>query len=203
MKIGLRHSAFAAAAVVVLLLATASDQGVRAPTQESARSRESGAALPPAKRMISRWPEDSRALAGVLIEKYGAPDEEVASQLSWNDRGPWKTIVVFRDRAAFGRSAHLLETVAYGKAPFNRWRQLSAFGRGASYDPLTRELSARSDREETNILALNLADEILRGKRNAAGARAFYDSTFNLALFGKSSPYMSRLLFPRREPRPP
>ena len=193
MNFDLRRIAVAAAAVV--LLAATSDQGVRAPIPESTRSREDIGALESAANLIIRWPEKSRALAGMLLEKYGVPDEMVASQLSWNRRRPWKKIVVFRDSEEFGRSDHLLETVAYGKVPIDRWRELSALGRGASYDPLTQELSARTDREESNILALNLADEVIRGRRSASDARDVYDSTINLALYGKSSPYTSRLLF--------
>jgi hypothetical protein len=195
MNFDLRHFAVAAA-VVVALLAMASDQGVRAPISESTRSREELAALQPAAAVIMRWPARPRALAGALLEKYGAPDEIVASQLSWNGRRPWKKIVAFRDPVSFRRSDYLLQTVAYGKVPLDRWRELSAFGHGASYDPLTQELSARTEREQTNILALNLADEVIGGRRNAANARGFYDATLNLARNGKSSPYMTRLLFP-------
>jgi hypothetical protein len=142
-------------------------------------------------------------LAGVLLEKYGIPDDIVASQLSWNDRRPWTTVVVFRDPEAAGRSNHLLESTAYGGVPLARWREFSSFGRGTAYDPATQELSARTNGEATNLLALNLADEVLRGRRSAADARAYFDATLNLSLDGKSSPYMSRLRFSPRGRTPP
>ena len=110
---------------------------------------------------------------------------------------------MFRDPETPGRADNLLESVAYGKVPLDRWRDLTALGRGAVYDPVTQELSARSDREETNYLALNLADEVVRGRRSAAAARSFFDATLNLSLYGKSSPYMSRLLFRPRRRTPP
>ncbi len=135
----------------------------------------------------------------MLLEKYGGPDETLPSQLSWNDRGPWKKVVVFRDPEGAGRSNHLLESVAYGRVPLVRWREFFAFGRGTAFDPSTEELSARTDGEATNCLALNLADEVSRGVRSGWEARGVYDATLNLSIYGKSSPYMSGLLFQPRD----
>ena len=202
MNLDLRRGAFAAA-LLLLLLATASDRGVRPPVPEYPVSDGGRAALRSAAGVIIRWPEKSRDLAGLLLEKYGIPDEIVSSQLSWNDRRPWSKVVVFRDPEGAGRSNHLLESVAYGRVPLDRWREVAALGHVAAYDPVTQELSARTDAEATNYLALNLADEVIRGRRSAPAARAFYDSTLNLSRYGKSSPYMSRLLFrPRRRTLP-
>jgi hypothetical protein len=194
MHLDLRRGA-AATVLLLLLLATASDQGVRVPFSDDRNSGGWSAAIRSASSVIIRWPEAPRSLAGLMIKKYGKPDEMVSSQLSWNDRVPWTRIVVFRDPEAPGRADHLLQSVAYGKVALDRWRELTSIGRGAVYDPVTQELSARSDREETNYLALNLADEVVRGRRSASAARGFYDATLNLSLYGKSSPYMSRLLF--------
>jgi hypothetical protein len=197
MNLDLRRSAVATA-LLLLLLATASDQGVRLPTPEYRPSGGGALTSRSAANLISRWPEKPRILAAALLHKYGVPNEIVSSQLSWNDRRHLKKIVVFRDPDAAGRSAHLLESVAYGKVALDRWRELSMLGHGAAYDPVTQELSARTDAEDTNFLALNLADEVVRGRRSGAAARAFYDATLNLSLYGKSSPYMSGLLFPPR-----
>jgi hypothetical protein len=197
MNFDLRRSAVAAALIVVLF-ATASDQGVRTPTMDHLQSGGRISALHQAAEMIGRWPDKPRALAGMLIEKYGVPDEMVSSQLSWKDCGAWARVVVFRDPETPGQSNHLLEAVAYGTVPFDRWREFHAFGRGAGYDPLTRELSARTDSEATNFMALNLADEVIRGVRSGWEARGVYDATQNLSVYGKSSPYMTGLLFQAR-----
>ena len=179
----------------VAMLALVSDQGARAPVPR----RTSSAVPAAAEDVLSRWPEKPRALARLMVETYGAPDELVASQVSWSGRSPWRRIVVFRDPDPAGRRDHLLETVAYGAAPMDHhWRDLAAFGRGASYDPATGELSARTDSQETNYLALNLADEVLRGRRSARDAQDFYDAASNLSTAGKSSPYMQGLLFGAR-----
>ncbi|HXT00729.1 MAG TPA: hypothetical protein VN915_08655 [Elusimicrobiota bacterium] len=181
----------------VAMLAIISDQGVRAPVAPPGVSRRAAAS-------IDDWPAKPRALARLMTQKYGRPNEAMASQVSWNGRGPWKKIVVFRDPDPAGRQDFLLQSVAYGAVPVDHhWRDLAAFGRGgAAYDPSSHELTARTDSQETNYLALNLADEVLRGRRSARDAQDFYDAASHLSAAGKSSPYMSGLLFaPRAAPR--
>jgi hypothetical protein len=143
---------------------------------------------------ISGWPAKARALATALIQEHGAPDEISAAQLTWHNRSPWNMIAVFRDAESAERPNNLLQSVAYEVSP-RRWRTLSAFDRFVAYEPVRRELTARSDGEATNILALNLADEVIQGRRTPADAAAFYDRTVELSYAGKSSPYMRKLMF--------
>jgi len=187
----MRYRIAAAAILAAVLLSLVSDQGSREPVQAP------GAPVAvSAEDLVSRWPDRPRALAQLMIERYGKPDQTVASQISWSLRGPWSKIVVFRDPDPSGRGKHLLQSVPYAAVPVDHhWRDLSEFGRGASYDPATRELTARTDSQETNYLALNLADEIVRGRRNVRDAQDFYDAASNLSSAGKSSPYMQGLLF--------
>ena len=56
-------------------------------------------------------------------------------------------------------------------------------------------LTARSDSEENNYISLNLADEIVHGKKSVAEARNFYAKTEQLGLSGKTSSYSQGLLF--------
>ena len=147
-----------------------------------------------ARRAIMDWPEYSRDLAAVMILKHGAPDGIEASRLTWTGQRPWTRMVVFRDALDRSRLNGLLQAVRYDVPP-RRWRALGAFDRGVSYDPVQRELVVRGDDEGTNDLALNLADEVIKGLRTAQEARAFYDKTLSLSFSGKSSKYMRRLRF--------
>src|SRR3569832_1827717 len=142
-----------------------------------------------AQTVIAEWPERSRALAESLLQEYGIPEESTPSRLTWKARAPWSRVSVDRDALDAARPSGVLQAVAY-EVPLRRWRALGWFDRGVDYDPVNRELIARTDGEATNYLALNLADEIVRGKRTAADARAFYDEAVALAASGKSSPYM-------------
>ena len=43
------------------------------------------------------WPEESKEAAQLVIDKYGKPDESSDSVLIWNEGGPWKRVVAYRD----------------------------------------------------------------------------------------------------------
>jgi len=58
-----------------------------------------------------------------------------------------------------------------------------------------RELSATSEAEETNFLALNLADEVVRERKSPEEARAFYLKSVLQWNAGKASPYLKGLRF--------
>jgi hypothetical protein len=148
----------------------------------------------PSESAIADWPEHSRDLAEAVILDYGPPDSAQPSQLSWEGHRPWKTMVVYRDAVASGRPNGFQQSVAYD-VPVRKWRALSAFDRGVEYDPVEHALIAHTDSESTNFLALNLADEVIRGRRTAEDACEFFDKTLALSFAGKSSPYTRRLLF--------
>ncbi|MFI5350123.1 MAG: hypothetical protein ACHQ2Z_11300 [Elusimicrobiota bacterium] len=151
-------------------------------------------AISDAQSLIAAWPEHSRVLAEEIVQEYGTPDVVEPAQLSWTGRRPWISMVVYRAASASGRPSDLQQSVSYD-VPVGRWRALGAFDRGVEYDPVARELIARGGDESANILALNLADEVIRGRRTAAEAAEFYDKTLSLSLSGKNSPYMRKLRF--------
>jgi hypothetical protein len=151
-----------------------------------------------ARRIVQDWPEYSRDLAAMIIFKYGPPDRMETSRLTWAGKRPWKQIVVFRDALDSSRWNGLQQSIGYRVPPARR-RALGAFDRGVSYDSGKRELVVRTDDESTNCLALNLADEVIRGRRSPENARAFYDRTLSVSFSGKNSAYMRRLRF-RAEP---
>ena len=72
---------------------------------------------------------------------------------------------------------------------------LSRFDIKLDVDARYSELSSRSESEAMNFLVLNLAHEIVSGKRSAMEARQFAAKTVRLSAAGKSSRYLERLLF--------
>lgn len=182
------HSTRRAAAVALFGLALA------------APARPALDAMSEAQATIEPWPVDAKDLAGAMLGEYGPPDEAAPDHLAWSKAAPWERIVVFRDPKAPDQPDRLLQSVAY-RVPLKRWRALTSFHRGVSFDPARDELVARTGREDTNFLALNLADEVIRGRRTGAEADAFFDKTSALAFSGKSSSYMRKLLFTPRRPR--
>lgn len=145
-----------------------------------------------ARRIISGWPVVSLRTAEAVIEKYGPPDLAVADRLVWYDNGEWKITTVYRDPAE--HLDVLEQTIGY-EVPADKTEALARLDVALRLSRDRRALSAVSESEETNILALNLADEVARGARTPEDARAFYLKTVLQANAGKSSPYMQKLLF--------
>jgi hypothetical protein len=152
-----------------------------------------------AKSIIAAWSLPSKMTAARLIEEYGPPDAVALGALGWKSKGRWKRIVLWDENESYaeehGSAGNLQQTVAY-RVPWARRQALAAFSGDVIVSPDGTELSARSNNEGLNYLALNLADEVGRGVRDPQGARRFYERTVDLAAGGKSSPYMQGFLFP-------
>jgi hypothetical protein len=142
--------------------------------------------------VIRSWPKPAQTAAKALIEKYGAPQRVGDRELVWVDNGPWLRTVAHRDARA--GADYLEQAIAY-EAPAEAIAYLRSFSPRVAYDPASKELSARSQSEALNFLALNLADEIARGNRSVESARGFYEKTTALRSAGKSSPYTGGFLF--------
>lgn len=148
--------------------------------------------------IIRHWPAAERAAAGALIEKYGRPAQFDRHALVWFNNGSWKRTIVYRKglhRAAKGPDTDFLQQTVGYIVPNDKIAELKRFDSRIEVTPSAGELTFTSDREATNLLALNLADEIVVGKRSVAGARAFFAKTSRLAASGKSSPYSDKLRF--------
>lgn len=145
-----------------------------------------------ARRVISVWPVVSQRTADVIMEKYGPPDLAISDRLVWYDNGAWKITTVYRDPRE--HQDVLEQTIGY-TVPEDKIAALARLDVGLRLSRDRRALSAVSEAEETNILALNLADEVVREKSSAEDARAFYLKTVVQWNAGKSSRYMKELLF--------
>ncbi len=153
---------------------------------------------------IEAWPENTQITARGLISKYGPPDAVTNQRLIWNNRDPWSQITVLRDGVSDDfPTTHLniVENTIHYNVPHEKSGEIAKFNSAVIVNRKTGTLSARSDGEEANILALNLADEIARGKRDVREARVFMRDTLRKSMAGKSSPYMDHLLFTGKEPR--
>lgn len=154
--------------------------------------RAAGAETPDA--VIRSWPAAAQSAARAMIEKYGLPHRYDGDALVWNDAAPWSRIVVHR-RGRPGADDYLEESILY-EVQADQVADLRRFDRRLEVDLKKGELSSRAESESLNFLALNLADEILRGDRTPETARETYRKTARLAKAGKSSAYMAGLQFP-------
>lgn len=148
--------------------------------------------------IILQWPTFSYRLARSMISKYGQPAESSDVRLVWIDNGPWKKTVIYRvppgGRVLGPDAGRLEQSVGYRVLPEQR-SELERFDKTIGVDEQAGLLTVLSNAESDNFLAMNLADEVVRGKRSAKEASDFRRQILRLQDSGKSSPYLEKLLF--------
>ena len=147
---------------------------------------------------IRYWPEIARLTARALIGKYGPPDSYGPNALVWRRNGPWNKTVLYGRATTyprFDKDQEILKQVIGYRVPEEKEEELLLFDPRLVINRASGELSFQSARESTNFLALNLADEIVRGRRSVAQARRFFLYAEDLRLSGKSSKYEDGFLF--------
>ena len=125
-------------------------------------------------RYASGWPETSKTAVRATILKYGAPAEFTASMLIWRDRVPFKRIVIYKEEISHSfpfSHKDILEHVVNYRVNLDKVDELARFDGSISFNRTRGELSVRSDKEEMNILLLNLANEVVMGKMEVERAR--------------------------------
>jgi hypothetical protein len=141
--------------------------------------------------IIAGWSNSARLTAAKMMAEYGPPDAVAKEALAWEDKGRWMRIVVWD-----GGPGILEQTVAY-RVPENKRRALEGFTENIRVSQDGASMSARSDDEAINFLAINLADDIGRGAIDAPQARHLYRKILAMTAAGKSSPLTLALLIPQ------
>lgn len=146
----------------------------------------------------SGWPQTSVTAASKMIEKYGAPSESTSSLLIWRNIAPYKRITVSREEVNHKfplLHKDVIEHVVEYKVPVEKAADLTRFNGSVTFDRTRGELSARSDQEAMNLLALNLAADILSGKKTASQARSEYGRFAVDYMNGNKTTYTEGLQF--------
>lgn len=154
--------------------------------------------LKDAQSLIQQWPSATKTGAQAMIEKYGEPDAVTDRMLVWHNKAPWDAITVYRDPVKHGfpmRHEDFLEQTIRYKVPEAKVADLIRFDSGLVVDITRGTLSSHCDSEKANLLALNLANEIVTGKRDVDSAKRFLKDTMRETMAGKTSPYTEKLQF--------
>jgi hypothetical protein len=83
--------------------------------------------------------------------------------------------------------------------PSDKFDELAAYDGSVIAERTRGELAARCDKEGANILALNLANDIITGKRSVEDARKTYGEQMVAFASGKPAPLVEKLTF---QPQP-
>lgn len=149
-------------------------------------------------RIIESWPEESREAAQLVIDKYGDPDEVTDTQLTWLNPGPWKRMVAtsaFHDHNFPVPHTDSVESFIDYQVPIEKFSALAEFDGSVIAERTAGEISARCHDEQANLLALNLAHDIVTGAKSVEEARQYYAKEFADYRRKKPTPYMEKLRF--------
>jgi len=148
--------------------------------------------------MLADWPEASRKAGEATMQSYGQPDGATSGMLVWKDAGPWKAIMLTRepvDHQFPMPHKDVLEQVIDYQVPPEKFDDLARYDGSVIVERTKGTMSARCDKEAMNYLALNLANDIVTGKRSVEDARAFYAKTAKAFKGGEKHPYTQQLQF--------
>lgn len=148
--------------------------------------------------LIENWPPMPKKSAKQTIEKYGPPNEALASRLIWYNNGPWKRTIVYRDEVLHNFPAphtDVIEQFIDYQVPLEKFSELAAFDGSVIVERTKGEVSARCDMEAANILALNLMHDIVTGKQTAEAAREIYSEVTGAYILNQPAPYAEKLQF--------
>ena len=147
------------------------------------------------ERIISGWKMKPQEAARKTIAKYGLPQEASAMRLVWHNNGPWKMTELVDEEVPHNfpkpHPDFLKQTISY-RVPPDKFDELAEYDGSVIVERTKGELAARCDLEGANFLALNLAHEIVTGKRSVKDARKFYAEAIREM---KHPEYMQGLLF--------
>ena len=147
---------------------------------------------------VSDWPEPSRNAVMATMDAYGAPSGVTPSMIVWEDSGPYKRTIAYREVVQHDfpmPHPDVLETFINYEIPEGMADELAMYDGSVILERTKGEMSARCDMEPLNILALNLAHEIITGERTVEEARMFYGEQAMAFKNGDPAPYTQRLLF--------
>ena len=148
--------------------------------------------------MMGTWPAASKDAAMFMMKKYGAPAAMTAEMAIWGKTGPWKRTIVYGMEFPHEFPMHhtdvMQQWIDY-KAPAAMYDDLVMYDGSVVLERTSGEMSARCDKESANFLALNLANEIVTGKRTVADSRRVYGAQIMEMKAMRPAPYTEKLMF--------
>lgn len=147
---------------------------------------------------INNWPETAKAAAKAMMEKYGEPTEHTPSMLIWKDSGPFTHTIVYKEEIDHDfpmPHKDVLEQFINYDIPADKFDELATFDGSVIAERTRGIMSARCDKEAANLLALNLAHDIIEDKRTVDEARDYYANAMMEMLKGNKGEYLKGLQF--------
>ena len=147
---------------------------------------------------IKDWPAKPKEQVMLMHKQYGEPEIVSAHLIAWKDTGPFKFIKIMDKEIAHDFPIPHTDFMEQGvdyKVPADKVGPLAEYDGSVIVDRTKGCLSARCDVQAHNTLALNLAHDVITGKRSPAEARTHFANVVAKEMKGGSDPYMEKLQF--------
>lgn len=142
------------------------------------------------EKNIAQWPTSSATATRKIMDKYGAPSEITSSMIIWHNNSPWKKTIVYKEEVEHmfpKKHKDILQQYTQLKVPTDKMDEISQFDGSLLVDRTKGEVIARGETEEANFLAVNLAKDIVDGRRTVQEARNEYAKLSDMSLTSKTS----------------
>jgi hypothetical protein len=193
---------FAPAALVPVSLALAQAQiksvPMPPPSVLPSQAPPSTEGLAWSQKNLAGWPEATRRIVAQLMTKYGAPVEVTPRQVTWTNTGPWARTTLYKEGAAHNFASphrNVLEQAVLYKVPVDKLVALAQFNRSLVVDLARGELVTSADSEEINFLAVNVADDVIKGQRTAEEARIYFAQLVRAKMIKEPEKELQKLKF--------
>ncbi len=147
---------------------------------------------------LKSWPMSSQMAIKEQMNLYGKPDEITPTMAVWYNNGPWKKTIISKMESKHDfPKTHMdcMEQCVNYKVPLDMYDELAHFDGSVTASRTQGTIAARCDKEENNFLALNLAHDIITGKKSVEEARKAYGDMIKQAMSGNKPDYMKKLMF--------
>ncbi len=148
---------------------------------------------------VSSWSQEAKDATSFMLSKYGTPTGVTADMLVWNNVKPFKRSIVYRETVDHSfpmpHKDVLEHFIDYKVTDAQKVEDLWNFDGSVMLERTKGEMSARCDKEEANILALNLADQIVQGKTSVTDARMEYGRQIMAMKEGSPKELTQKLVF--------
>jgi hypothetical protein len=147
---------------------------------------------------MNGWSDASKMAVMMMKKNYGEPAEKTADMMMWNNTGQWKRTVVyakeFKHDFPLPHTDVMQQWIDY-KVPQEKFSDLAKYDGSVVCNRTNGEISARCDKEGANFIAINLANDIITGKKDVKSARDFYAMSIKEFINGGKPEYMQKLVF--------
>lgn len=165
------------------------------PAQQKAGAADAQAWV---QKHMTGWPQRAQKVAVQLVGKYGPPGGVTDREITWYGNGPWKRTVLHREEIQHNfpmPHKDILEQFVSYRVPTEKLAEIAQFNGSVVVHRTSGEMSVRCESEDMNILALNIADNIVTGNRSVQQALAYNAQALRGKMIGESDSYLQKLQF--------